>query len=99
MLFPLVKVCRAEILVRLLPRQYHIGDGEDSMPNGNQSTFLAAPGGNPPVLCGQIRMFCCGRAMGNFDEHVPEPATPLARLATQALAPALVVPRTPTSPG
>ena len=37
--------------------------------------------------------------MGNFDEDLPQPTTPFPRLAMQALAPALVVPRTHASPG
>ena len=37
--------------------------------------------------------------MRNFDEDLPQPTTPFPRLAMQALAPALVVPRTHTRPG
>ena len=37
--------------------------------------------------------------MRNFDEDLPQPTTPFPRLAMQALAPALVVPRTHASPG
>src|SRR5262249_28117223 len=69
------------------------------MPDGNQSPFLAASARNPPVLCGQIRVFRFGRDMGNFDEDLPQPTTPFARFAAQALAPALVVPRTHAGPG
>jgi hypothetical protein len=82
----LVKVRGPEILVRLLPRQYHIDDREDGMPDGHQSTFLAASGCNPPVLCGQIRAFRFGGNMGHCDEALPQPALPLAPLPAQALA-------------
>src|SRR5215213_711579 len=99
MLFPLVKVRRAQILVWLPPRQHHIDDGEESMADRNQGAFLPPAGGNPFVLGGEIRVVRFGGDMGNFDEDLPQPATPFARLPTQAFPPALVVPRTHTSPG
>src|SRR6266566_9086903 len=94
LLLPLVKVCCAEILVWLLSRQHLIDDGEDGMPNRNQGTFLPPACCNPFVLGREIGVFCFGGDMGNFDEHLPQPAIPLARLSAQALAPTLVVPRT-----
>src|SRR5215510_294808 len=98
LLLPLVKVCGAEILVRLLPRQHHVDDGEDGMPDRNQGTFLPPACGNPFVLGCERGVFGFGGDMGNFDEDLAQPAIPLARLPAQALAPTLVVPRTHPGP-
>src|SRR5215470_11840031 len=69
------------------------------MADGNQGAFLPPPGGNPSVLGREIRVFRFGGDMGNFDEYLPQPAIPFARLPAQALAPTLVVPRTHPRPG
>src|SRR5215470_13386085 len=72
LLLPLVKVCCAEILVRLLPRQHHVDDGEDGMPDRKQGTFLPPACGNPFVLGCERGVFCFGGDMGNFDEDLSD---------------------------
>src|SRR5215813_8022136 len=69
------------------------------MANSNEGPFLPASDGNPLVLGREIRVFRFGGDMGNFDEDLPQPAIPFARLPAQAFAPTLVVPRTHPRPG
>src|SRR5262249_34443250 len=68
------------------------------MTDGYQGAFLPPPAGYPFVLCRKIRVFRFVSDMGNFDESLPQPAIPFARLAAQALASTLVVPRTHPRP-
>src|SRR6266581_3682470 len=68
------------------------------MADRNQGAFLSSPCRQPFVLGRQIRVLRFRSNMGNFDEDLPQPAIPFPRLATQALAPTLVVPRTHPRP-
>ena len=68
------------------------------MANGNQRPFLAAPSRNALVRGCEIRVFCFGGHMGNFDEDLPQLAIAFARLPTAALPRTLVVPRTHARP-
>lgn len=92
MLFLLVKIRSAQILVRLLPRQHPIDIDEDDVPDRNQVTLFSH--GAPQCAYtvqpsrGVLRL-CCD--MSNFDQHLPQPATPSPRLATQALPPLALI--------
>ncbi len=68
------------------------------MPDRNQSTFLPPARCNSLVLRGQVGVLRFRRDMGNFDEHLPEPAAPFACLATEPLASTFIVSRTHPRP-
>src|SRR5215470_1310327 len=68
------------------------------MADGNQGTFFASSCRQPFVLSSEIGILGFRGDLGNFDEDLPQPAIAFARLPTQALPPALVIPWTHPRP-
>ena len=71
LLFPLVKVRRTKILVRLLLSQQRIDDCYHAISHCNQGPFLTPTYCNAPVLGYEIGIFRFRRDVRNFDQHLP----------------------------
>ena len=93
-----IEVGWTEFLIGLSASQDVVDDDEDSMPEGHESAFLAAPRRNPPVLGREVGVSGLRGDMGNLDQDLTQPMIPLPRLATEPFAPALRIARTHASP-
>ena len=83
-LLQFVEVHGTEVSIRLSPLEHVVGDDQDRVPQSNEGTFLAPSGSNAPILCRQVGLLGFRRDMGDFNQGLPEPATPFAGLTAQA---------------
>src|SRR5204863_3377005 len=71
--------------------QQVVGDHEDRMRDRARRAFLPAAGGQAAVLRAQVGPPGAGGGVGRLDQDPPEGAIPLAGLAAQPFAAALLV--------
>ena len=88
-----IEVGRAQILIRLLPRQHVIHHGQDGMAQGYEHACLAPSGGHASVLGCQVCLLGFRRHMGRLHQHLAQPSTALGGLAAEARAPTVVMAR------
>ena len=72
-----------------------IGDHQYGMANGHSSSLLAPPGRESALLSGQVSVPRTTGGMRRLDEGCPQPGIALGGFPASALAPALIVSRTP----
>ena len=77
----LIKKVTPGFTIRLLALDHIVGHDEHRMGDGHNRALLAAPAGEPPVLCTEIGTLGPRGGVGRLDQHGTQEAIALAGLA------------------
>ena len=94
-----VEVGAAEIVVEVWPGQQPVSADRDSMADGDNRFLLPAPRDKSSILSGEVTVLLSAGGLGCLRQGHPQPDVAFARLTAQTFAGAVVIARTPASPG